>query len=46
MKMAVIVDRESGCRRIQQDIDQLEIWTLKWQMEFNPDDQCKRKVCE
>ena len=39
-KMAGLADSEEHCQRIQNDIDRLEIWAKKWQMEFNPD-KCK-----
>ena len=36
-KIGGVVDSEEDCQRIQQDINRLETWTEKWQMEFNPD---------
>ena len=32
-----VVDSDEDCQRIQQDIDRLENWAGKWQVEFNPD---------
>ena len=29
------MDSKEDCQRIQQDIDRLETWAEKWQMEFN-----------
>lgn len=26
---------EAGCKWIQQDVDSLEIWLVKWHLEFN-----------
>ena len=31
------MDNDEDRQRIQQDIDQLETWVERWQMEFNPD---------
>ena len=39
-KIAGVADRDEHCQRIQQDMDRLEHWAEKWQMEFNPD-KCK-----
>eukprot|EP00061_Rhincodon_typus_P013580 g40033.t1 len=36
-KIDGVADSEEDCQRIEQDIDQLEAWAEKWQMEFNPD---------
>ena len=36
-KIAGVVVSDEHCQRIQQDIDRLENWVEKWQMEFNPD---------
>ena len=36
-KVGGIADSNEDCRRIQQDIDRLETWVERWQMEFNPD---------
>ena len=36
-KIAGVADSDEHCQRIQQDIDRLENWAEKWQMEFNPD---------
>ena len=37
-KMAGLADSNEHCRAIQQDIDRLENWAERWQMEFNPDE--------
>jgi len=39
-KVSGIVDSDEDRQRIQQDIDRLEPWAERWQMEFNPD-KCK-----
>eukprot|EP00061_Rhincodon_typus_P005133 g24278.t1 len=36
-KIGGVADSEEDCHKIQQDIDQLEAWAEKWQMEFNRD---------
>ena len=36
-KIGGVADSDEDCQRIQQDIDRLENWAEKWQMEFNPD---------
>eukprot|EP00061_Rhincodon_typus_P009006 g32134.t1 len=36
-KIGGVVDSEEDCQRIQQNIEQLEAWAEKWQMEFNLD---------
>ena len=36
-KIAGVADSDEDCQRIQQDIDRLENWVEKWQIEFNPD---------
>eukprot|EP00061_Rhincodon_typus_P003342 g19860.t1 len=40
IKIGGVADSEQDRQRVQQDIDQLEAWSEKWQMEFNP------KKCE
>eukprot|EP00061_Rhincodon_typus_P010258 g34418.t1 len=37
MQTSGVVGSEECCQRIQQDIDQLESWAEKQQLEFNPD---------
>ncbi|PLS49478.1 hypothetical protein CYV29_15670, partial [Carnobacterium maltaromaticum] len=34
-KIGGVADSEGDCQRIQQNIDRLESWAEKWQMEFN-----------
>ena len=36
-KIGGFADSDEDHQRIQQDIDQLETWAERWQMEFNPD---------
>ena len=36
-KIGGVADSDEDCQRIQQDVDRLEKWAEKWQMEFNPD---------
>ena len=36
-KIGGVADSDEDCQRIQQDIDRLENWVEKWQMEFNLD---------
>eukprot|EP00061_Rhincodon_typus_P005143 g24308.t1 len=36
-KIGGVVKSEEDCQGIQQDINQLEAWAEKWQIEFNPD---------
>eukprot|EP00061_Rhincodon_typus_P015360 g42988.t1 len=36
-KIDRVADIEEDCQRIQQDIDQLEAWAEKWQLDFNLD---------
>ena len=36
-KVGGFADSDEDHQRIQQDIDQLETWAERWQMEFNPD---------
>eukprot|EP00061_Rhincodon_typus_P012675 g38565.t1 len=36
-KIGGVVGSEEDCQRIWQDIDELEAWAEKWQMEFNLD---------
>ena len=36
-KIGRVADSDEDCQRIQQDIDRLENWVEKWQMELNPD---------
>ena len=35
-KIGGVVDSED-CQRIQQDVNWLETWAERWQMELNPD---------
>ena len=35
-KIGGVADSAGDCQRIQQDIDRLETWAQKWQVEFNP----------
>ena len=35
-KVGGFADSDEDHQRIQQDIDRLETWTERWQMEFNP----------
>lgn len=35
-KIADVAAGEEGCQSVQQDIDQLQIYSEKWPMEFNP----------
>ncbi|WP_221627760.1 reverse transcriptase domain-containing protein, partial [Proteus mirabilis] len=34
-KVGGVVDSEEGCGRLQRDIDKLQSWAERWQMEFN-----------
>lgn len=34
-KNVIVVDIEESFQRIQQDIDQLQIWEEKWRVKFN-----------
>ena len=36
-EICCVADSEEDCQRIQQDVDRLETWVEKWQMEFNQD---------
>ena len=36
-KIGGVVDEVEGCCRLQRDIDRMQSWAEKWQMEFNPD---------
>ena len=36
-KVGGVVDSVEGCQRLQWDIDRMQNWAEKWQMEFNPD---------
>ena len=36
-KVGGFADSDEDHQRIQQDIDRLETWAERWQMEFNPD---------
>ena len=36
-KIGGVADSAGDCQRIQQDIDRLETWAQKWQMELNLD---------
>ncbi|XP_072335049.1 multiple inositol polyphosphate phosphatase 1b isoform X1 [Scyliorhinus torazame] len=36
-KIGGVVDNEEGCCRLQKDIDRMQSWAEKWQMEFNPE---------
>ena len=36
-KVGGFADNDEDHQRIQQDVDQLETWAERWQMEFNPD---------
>ena len=36
-KIGGVVDEVEGCYRLQRDIDRLQNWAEKWQMEFNPE---------
>ena len=36
-KFGGFADSDEDHQRIQQDIDRLETWAERWQMEFNPD---------
>ena len=36
-KIRGVADSKEDCPRIQQDINWLETWAERWQMEFNPD---------
>eukprot|EP00061_Rhincodon_typus_P003988 g21489.t1 len=37
MKVGGVVDSVEGCRRLQWNIDRMQNWAKKWQMEFNPE---------
>ena len=36
-KVGGVVDSVEGCQRLQRDIDRMQRWAEKWQMEFNPE---------
>lgn len=46
-KIGGVADSKKCCQKIQRALDQLEEWTVKWQMEFSPikcEDECKGNV--
>jgi len=34
-KVGGVVDSAEGCCRLQRDVDKLQSWAERWQMEFN-----------